>query len=88
MAIMHVARLTRPDILLATAYLATKAQHPKDGDYKAALRIISFLKGTLSHGIVVNYLELKFHLHCDASFGHLIMMVAVGTQTRRVLLGV
>ena len=29
MAIMYVARLTRPDELLATAYLAIKAQHPK-----------------------------------------------------------
>ena len=35
MAIMYVARLTRPDVLLAT-----KAQHPKEGDYKAVLRII------------------------------------------------
>ena len=59
MAILYVARLTRPDVLLATAYLATKAQHPKEGDYKA-LRIISYLKGTTSHGIVVNCRELKF----------------------------
>ena len=29
MAIMYVARLTRTDVLLATAYLAIKAQHPK-----------------------------------------------------------
>ena len=29
MSIMYVARLTRPDVLLATGYLATKAQHPK-----------------------------------------------------------
>jgi len=65
---MYVARLTRPDVVLATAYLATKAQHPKEGDYKAALRIISYLHGTTSHGIVVNCRELKFHLHCDASW--------------------
>ena len=64
---MYVARLTRPDVLLATAYLATKAQHPKEGDYKAALRIISYLKGTTSYGIVVNCCELKFHRHFDAS---------------------
>jgi len=65
---MYVARLTRPDVLLATAYLAAKAQRPKEGDYKAALRIISYLKGTPNHGIVVNCRELKFHLHCDASW--------------------
>ena len=67
MEIMCVARLTRPDVLLAKAYLATKAQHPKEGDYKAALRIISYLKGAPSHGIVINCRVLKFHLHCDAS---------------------
>jgi hypothetical protein len=48
MAIMYLARLSRPDVLLATAYLATKAQHPKEGDYKAALRIISYLKATIN----------------------------------------
>jgi len=63
-----VARLTRPDVLLATAYLATKAQYPDQGDYKAALRVIFYLKGTISHGIVVNYREVKFHLHCDATW--------------------
>ena len=67
-AIMYVARLTRPDVVLATPYLATKAQHLKEGDYKAALRIISYLNGTPSHVIVVNCRELKFHLRCDASW--------------------
>ena len=46
MTIINVARLARPDVLLATANLVTKAQHPKEGDYKAALRIISYLQGT------------------------------------------
>ena len=36
MAIMYIARLSRLDQLLATAYLATKSQHPKQGDHKAA----------------------------------------------------
>ena len=44
MAIIYVAGLNRSDVLLATAYLATKAQHPKEDDYKAVLRIISYLK--------------------------------------------
>jgi len=63
---MYVARLTRPDVHLATAYLTTKAQHPKGVIIKR--RIISYLKGTTSYGIVVNCCELKFHLHCDASW--------------------
>ena len=68
MAIMYIARLSRPDLLLATAYLATKAQHPKEGDHKAALRIISYMKATINHGIQISCQELKFHLHCDASW--------------------
>ena len=31
------------------------------------LRVISYLKGTISHGIV-KCRELKFHLYCDASW--------------------
>ena len=68
MAIMYIAGLSRPDLLLATAYLATKAQHPKEGDHKAALRIISYIKATINHGIKISCQELKFHLHCDASW--------------------
>ena len=30
MAIMYLARLTRPDVLLATSHLDTKDQHPKE----------------------------------------------------------
>ena len=64
-----VARITQQDVFLATAYLATKAQYPKVGDYKAALLIISYPKSTTSQDIVVNCRELKFHQHFDAS-GH------------------
>ena len=41
MAIKYVEKLIRPNVILVTAYLATKAQHPKEGDYEAALRVIS-----------------------------------------------
>jgi hypothetical protein len=68
MAIMYLARLSRPDVLLATAFLATKAQNPTEGHHRAALRIISYLKATINHGIKINCQELRFHLHCDASW--------------------
>ena len=32
MVIMYIARLSRPNSLLASAYLATKAQHPKESE--------------------------------------------------------
>ena len=51
--IMYIARLSRSDLQLATAYLATKAQHPKEGDHKVALRIISYMKATINHEIKI-----------------------------------
>ena len=33
MAILYIAQLSRLDLQLTTAYLATKAQYPKDGDH-------------------------------------------------------
>ena len=53
MAIIYIARLSRPDLLLATTYLATKAQHPKEGAHKTALRIISYMRATINHGIKI-----------------------------------
>ena len=48
---MYITRLPRLDLLLlAAVYLATKAQHPKEGNHKAALRIISHMKSTINHG--------------------------------------
>ena len=54
--------------LLATAYLATKSQHSKEGDHKAVLRIIAYIKITINHGIKINCKKLRLHLHCDASW--------------------
>ena len=36
MAMMYVAQLTRPDVLLAISFLATKSQQPTDVDYNNA----------------------------------------------------
>ena len=67
MAIMDVARLTRLDVVLSTAYLTTKAQHPKRVTIKWRPDPLH-MKGTISHGIIVHCRQLKFHLHCDASW--------------------
>jgi len=42
MAMMYVARLTRPDVLLAISFLATKSQQPTDADYNNALRVLAY----------------------------------------------
>ena len=68
---MHVARLTRPYAPLPTAYLATKAQHPIEGDYKATLRIISYLNGWKSTTANSNFTYMAMLL------GYPTMMAAV-----------
>ena len=78
MAMMYIARLTRPDILLAISYLATKSQQPTDAD-KNALRVLSYLKETSTYGITIYCQELKFHLHCDASWASHLIMTEIAT---------
>ena len=68
MVMIYTTRLTRPDILLAISYLATKSQQPIEEDYKNVLRVLSNLKETSTYGITIHCQELKFHLHCDASW--------------------
>jgi len=68
MAMMYVARLTRPDILLSISFLATKSQQPTDADYNNALRVLAYLKSTSNYGIIIKCQELKLHIHCDASW--------------------
>ena len=64
-----MARLTRPDVLLAiSSFLATKYQNPTNADNNNALRILAYLKSTLNYGIIIQCTELKLHLHSDASW--------------------
>ena len=57
---MCIARLTRPDILLAISYLATKFQQPTDADYKNAIRVLSYLKETSTYGLQYIVKKLQF----------------------------
>lgn len=43
MSLMYLARLTRPDILVAVAYLATQNTAPKKRHYQATLKILRYL---------------------------------------------
>ena len=52
MYILCLARMSSTNLLLAAAYLTTKAQHPNEGDHKAKLRI-SYIKSIIRHCIKV-----------------------------------
>jgi hypothetical protein len=69
MSLMYLARLTRPDILLAVTYLATKSQTPMNSDWTAVLRVIKYLNGTQDYGMHINCRHPNVTVYCDASHG-------------------
>ncbi len=68
MTTMYVARLTRPDILLATTHLATKSQNPTTLDWKRIIRIVKFLNGTKHHCITISCKDINIIAYCHASY--------------------
>jgi hypothetical protein len=69
MSLVYLARLTRPDILLATTYLASKSSYPTLEDWKRVERIISYLSGTRAYRLDINCQDLRIHAYCDVSYG-------------------
>lgn len=68
MKLMYLARLTRPDILLATTYLASRAHIITNSDLKSLGRIIGYLKEHPDEGVIVHCTSLQVVAGCDASF--------------------
>jgi hypothetical protein len=69
MKLMYVARLTRPDILLPTTYLASRSHVATKRDHRHLERIVKYLKGTEDVGITVHCTDISLHCNCDASYG-------------------
>jgi len=71
MSLMYLARLTRPDILLAVTFLASRAHVATSQDLSKLGRILRYLKGTRDTPLVIRCNEMNFRLccHVDASFG-------------------
>lgn len=67
MSLMYMARLTRPDILLPVAYLATKSQNPTLGHKKQLDQVLQYIKGTISAGLMFKRSDLRLTLSADAS---------------------
>jgi hypothetical protein len=73
MSLMYLARFTRPDILFAVSYLATKSAQPSEADMKKAQRIVKFIAGTKDRGIVFDArvkLEPKFYADASHALYH------------------
>jgi hypothetical protein len=79
MAIMYVARITRPDILFGIVYLSTKTSSCKLSDYLKAKRILKYLVGTKTIAVKFKYVPLHepIKVYADASHN-----IHVGESTR------
>ena len=88
MSLMYLARLTRPDILFPTTYLATKSSNPSALDLLKAKRIVKYIASAPNIGI--NYYSnssMKLMIHADAShlvhpdgFGHTGIVITLGNS--------
>jgi len=67
MKIMYLAKLTRPDILLATSFLSCFSHCPKEAHWKSLYKIIGYLKQTRNKELKITG-DNKLKLFCDASF--------------------
>jgi hypothetical protein len=68
MKLMYVAKRTRPDILLALSFLATRSSNPTDHDWKGLYRVLAYLNGTKHLGIRYHAEDLVCTCYCDASY--------------------
>jgi uncharacterized protein YlbG (UPF0298 family) len=68
MKLMYLARLSRPDILLAVTHLATRSHCATEEDWKHGLRIIRYLRGTIDETLTVDCTSLDISIICDAAY--------------------
>ena len=66
---LYLAKRVRPDLLLATSFLASRTKDPRDEDYKKLTRLLRYLQGTKSLGIILEA-NKPVHLmaYVDASY--------------------
>jgi hypothetical protein len=55
MSLLYIARFTRPDILFATSYLATRSENPTQDDASKLFRVLKYLGGTKSIKLVTRF---------------------------------
>lgn len=67
MTCLYLARYTRPDILFATSFLATKAQAPTEKNHQDLQRIIRYVSETRNEGIKFTRADEKLTIFADAS---------------------
>jgi hypothetical protein len=69
MALMYLARFTRPDIHMSVAYLATRASKPTEDDLGKLHRVLKYLAGTRDEGLCFMH-NIAFHPVISADASH------------------
>jgi hypothetical protein len=68
MTLMYIARLTRPDVLMATTYLATRSHCATPTDWRYCMKIAKYLQETPDLGLVLHCTSLQVNIWADASY--------------------
>jgi hypothetical protein len=68
--LLYVAKRVRPEMLLATSFLATRAQEPDTDDENKLKRALGYLLGTRDRGIVLRIGDfMTVEAYIDAAYG-------------------
>jgi hypothetical protein len=89
MKLMYLATKSRPDLLFATSFLASKSSRPTQKDEQSVMRIYSYLAVTRDMGISINPRNMTLSASVDASKGihrldekgHTGMAIQIGGST-------
>jgi hypothetical protein len=68
MKLMYLALRTRPDVLFAVTYLASKVHRATVHDEGRALRVIAYLRWTRDFGLTLSPKDTRLHASVDASY--------------------
>lgn len=67
--LLYLAKRTRPDILTAVSFLTTRVKAPTSHDQDKLMRVLKYLRGTKSLGIVLERTSVAPLAFIDASYG-------------------
>jgi hypothetical protein len=72
--LLFAAKRARPDLQVAVAYLCTRVKCPNQSDYRKLIRVIQYLRGTVSIPLVLGWdgsgqlewsVDASFAIHKD-----------------------
>ncbi len=77
--LMYLSK-SRPDIMVAVSFRATKSTNPKEEDYQRLYYIVDYLRVTVSkgHRIFVHIVDSSIQLYCEVDASYLIHLDSKG----------